>query len=186
MLLDVKVSISNDKNLYIRQNPSESARIMGKYENGTKGIIVDQKKTLPSGQVWYRVKETGYWIAQNNPNDNVVKSYLVVTKKLEKEDNSPAVIKPETPIKPPTIIKPETPIKPPTIIKPETPIKPPVPIKPEIPKGSAPVLPEIPKGSAPVLPETPKQPISLDDPSLGNSMKQNPDGDSEWHQEVKR
>ena len=166
MQLEVKVSISNGKNLYIRQNPSESARIMGKYENGTKGIIVDQKKTLPSGQVWYRVKKTGYWIAQNNPNDKVVKSYLVVTKKLEKEDNSPAVIKPETPINPPTIIKPETPIKPP------------VPIKPEIPKGSAPVIPK--------LPETPKQPISLDDPSLGNSMKQNPDGDSEWHQEVKR
>ena len=141
MLLDVKVSISNGKNLYIRQNPSESARIMGKYENGTKDIIVDQKKTLPSGQVWYRVKKTGYWIAQNNPNDKVVKSYLVVTKKLEKEDNSPAVI------------------------------------KPEIPKGSAPVE---------QIPETPKQPISLDDPSLGNSMKQNPDGDSEWHQEVKR
>ena len=154
MLLDVKVSISNGKNLYIRQNPSESARIMGKYTNGTKGIIVDQKKTLPSGQVWYRVKETGYWIAQNNPNDKVVKSYLVVTKNLEKELES---------------------IKP---IKPETPIKPPVPIKPEIPKGSAPVIPK--------LPETPKQPISLDDPSLGNSMKQNPDGDSEWHQEVKR
>ena len=142
MLLEVKVSISNGKNLYIRQNPSASARIMGKYKNGTKGIIVDQKKTLPSGQVWYRVKKTGYWIAQNNPNDKVVKSYLVVTKNLEKEDNSPAVI------------------------------------KPEIPKGSAPVIPK--------LPETPKQPISLDDPSLGNSMKQNPDGDSEWHQEVKR
>ena len=153
MLLEVKVSISNGKNLYIRQNPSASARIMGKYTNGTKGIIVDQKKTLPSGQVWYRVKETGYWIAQNNPNDKVVKSYLVVTKNLEKDD------------------------KPPKPIKPETPIKPPVPIKPEIPKGSAPVE---------QIPEIPKQPISLDDPSLGNSMKQNPDGDSEWHQEVKR
>ena len=151
MLLEVKVSISNGKNLYIRQNPSASARIMGKYTNGTKGIIVDQKKTLPSGQVWYRVKETGYWITQNNPNDKVVKSYLVVTKNLEKELES---------------------IKP---IKPETPIKPPVPIKPDIPKGSA-----------PVLPETPKQPISLDDLSLGNSMKPNPDGDSVWHQEVKR
>lgn len=177
MLLEVKVSISNGKNLYIRQNPSESARIMGKYENGTKGIIVDQKKTLPSGQVWYRVKETGYWIAQNNPNDKVVKSYLVVTKNLEKELESIKPIKPETPKNPPTETIPETPIKPPIIIKPETPIKPPVPIKPEIPKGSAPVE---------QIPETPKQPISLDDPSLGNSMKQNPDGDSEWHQEVKR
>ena len=142
MQLEVKVSISNDKNLYIRQNQSESARIIGKYENGTKDIIVDQKKTLPSGQVWYRVKKTGYWIAQNNPNDKVSKSYLIVTKNLERKD------------------------------------KPSTPIKPEIPKGSAPVIPK--------LPETPKQPISPDDPSLGNSMKQNPDGDSEWHQEVKR
>ena len=146
MLLDVKVSISNGKNLYIRQNPSASSRIMGKYTNGTKGIIVDQKKTLPSGQVWYRVKETGYWIAQNNPNDNVVKSYLVVTKNLEKED------------------------------------KPPKPIKPEKPKPAPPVkIPEEPK-----VPEKPKQPNSPDDPALDNSMKPNPDGDSEWHQEVKR
>ena len=146
MLLEVKVSISNGKNLYIRQNPSTSARIMGKYTNGTKGIIVDQKKTLPSGQVWYRVKETGYWIAQNNPNDKVVKSYLVVTKNLEKEDKPPKPIKPETP-------------------KPAPPVK----------------IPEEPK-----VPEKPKQPNSPDDPALDNSMKPNPDGDSVWHQEVKR
>ena len=146
MLLEVKVSISNGKNLYIRQNPSASSRIMGKYTNGTKGIIVDQEKTLPSGQVWYRVKETGYWIAQNNPNDKVVKSYLVVTKNLEKEDKPPKPIKPETP-------------------KPAPPVK----------------IPEEPK-----LPEKPKQPNSPDNPSLDNSMKPNPDGDSVWHQEVKR
>ena len=146
MLLELKVSISNGKNLYIRQNPSASSRIMGKYTNGTKGIIVDQEKTLPSGQVWYRVKETGYWIAQNNPNDKVVKSYLVVTKNLEKED------------------------------------KPPKPIKPEKPKPAPPVkIPEEPK-----LPEKPKQPNSPDDPALDTSMKPNPDGDSVWHQEVKR
>ena len=82
----------------------------------------------------------------NNPNDKVVKSYLVVTKNLEKEDKPPKPIKPETP-------------------KPAPPIK----------------IPDEPK-----LPEKPKQPNPTDDPALDNSMKPNPDGDSVWHQEVKR
>lgn len=85
MLLEVKVSISTGKNLHIRTGPSMAYRIVGKYKNGTTGIIVDQKKTLPNGQVWYRVKSSGYWIAQNNPADKTVKSYFTITKDLEKK-----------------------------------------------------------------------------------------------------
>ena len=97
MLLELKVSISTGRNLHIRTGPSTAYRIVGKYKNGTTGIIVDQKKTLPNGQIWYRVKSTGYWIAQNNPADKAVPSYLVITKDLEKktEHSKPKPSKPD-------------------------------------------------------------------------------------------
>lgn len=108
MLLELKVDISTGRNLHIRTSPSMSARIVGKYKNGTTGIIVDQKKTLPNGQVWYRVKETGYWIAQNNPADKYVKSYITVTKDLEKKTtNTTPKPDPRPPSKPNTT-KPST------------------------------------------------------------------------------
>lgn len=92
MRKQVKITTGKAR-LHIRSGPSISYKIVGYLYNGDTRIV-DKKKTLSNGQVWYRIEGTTTWIAQNDPVKGE-SGYYKIIKDLEEKKTTTEKVKDE-------------------------------------------------------------------------------------------